>query len=54
MSLLRMYLEPPKVGGKENMKPNIAVALNVLEEHRQKISTAEVSIAVYCRMCNVM
>lgn len=54
VSLLRMYLEPPKVGGKENMKPNIAVALNVLEEHRQKISTAKVSIAVYCRMCNVM
>ena len=41
-----MYLEPTEMGGKENMKPSIAVALNVLEEHRQKISTAKVSRAV--------
>ena len=41
MSLLRMYLEPPKISGKE-VKPNIVVALNVLQEHRQKISTAKV------------
>lgn len=41
VSLLRMYLEPTEMGGKENMKPNIAVALNVLQEHRQKISTAK-------------
>ncbi|KAL9957718.1 hypothetical protein ACROYT_G034654 [Oculina patagonica] len=41
VSLLRMYLEPQKIGDKEQMKPNIAVALNVLQEHRQKISTAK-------------
>ncbi|KAJ7340060.1 Vam6/Vps39-like protein [Desmophyllum pertusum] len=41
VSLLRMYLEPPKISGKENMKPSIVVALNVLQEHRQKISTAK-------------
>ena len=44
--LLRMYLEPTEIGGKENIKPNIAVALNVLEEHRQKICTAKVSRVV--------
>ena len=46
MSLLRMYLEPPEISGKENMKPNISVALNVLQEHRQKISIAKVRVTV--------
>lgn len=46
VSLLRMYLEPTKVGGKKDMKPNVAVALNLLQEHRQKISTAKVSITI--------
>ena len=41
MSLLRMYLEPPEISGKA-VKPNIAVALNVLQEHRQKIAIAKV------------
>lgn len=41
VSLLRMYLAPPEISGKENMKPNIAVALNVLQEHHLKISTAK-------------
>jgi len=36
-----MYLEPTEVGGKKDMKPNVAVALNLLQEHRQKISTAK-------------
>ena len=41
VSLLRMYLEPPNVSGKE-VHRNITVALNVLQEHRQKIATAKV------------
>lgn len=41
VSLLRMYLAPPEISGKENMKPNIDVALNVLQEHHLKISTAK-------------
>lgn len=40
VSLLRMYLEPPKINSKE-VKPSITVALNVLQEHHQKISTAK-------------
>lgn len=40
VSLLRMYLEPPDINGKEG-KPNISVALNLLQEHRQKIATAK-------------
>lgn len=40
VSLLRMYLEPPEISGKA-VKPNIAVALNVLQEHRQKIAIAK-------------
>ncbi|RMX46404.1 hypothetical protein pdam_00000713 [Pocillopora damicornis] len=41
VSLLRMYLAPPEISRKENMKPNIDVALNVLQEHHLKISTAK-------------
>lgn len=41
VSLLRMYLAPPEISGKENMKPNIAKALDVLQEHHLKISTAK-------------
>ncbi|PFX22208.1 Vam6/Vps39-like protein [Stylophora pistillata] len=41
VSLLRMYLEPPQISGKENMKPNILEALDVLQEHHLKISTAK-------------
>ena len=37
-----MYLEPPKISGKEEVKPNVLVALNVLQEHHNKISTAKV------------
>ena len=56
VSLLRMYLEPPNVSGKE-VHRNITVALNVLQEHRQKIATAKVLfhyvtlqhfVGVYC------
>ena len=46
VSLLRMYLAPPEISGKENMKPNIDVALHVLQEHHLKISTAKVRINV--------
>lgn len=46
MSLLRMYLAPPEISGKENMKPNIDEALDVLQEHHSKISTAKVRITV--------
>lgn len=41
MSLLRMYLEPSGEEGKD-FKPNVAVALNLLQEHRQKIAIAKV------------
>lgn len=41
VSLLRMYLAPPEISGKENMKPNIAEALDVLQEHHLKINTAK-------------
>nr|XP_058962546.1 vam6/Vps39-like protein [Pocillopora verrucosa] len=41
VSLLRIYLAPPEISGKENMKPNIDEALKVLQEHHLKISTAK-------------
>lgn len=40
MALLRMYLEPSGEEGKD-FKPNVAVALNLLQEHRQKIAIAK-------------
>ncbi|KAK2560444.1 Vam6/Vps39-like protein [Acropora cervicornis] len=40
VSLLRMYLEPSGEEGKD-FKPNVAVALNLLQEHRQKIAIAK-------------
>lgn len=41
MSLLRLYLEPPNMKGL-SVNTNIPAALNVLKEHHQKISTAQV------------
>ena len=44
VSLLRMYLDPQVLDDVE-IQTNIPAALNVLQEHRNKISTAKVTIS---------